>query len=147
MSFRTSREIAADPASVFAAFADSARLAVWWGPAGFSNTIEVCEFAPGGTWRYVMHGPNGKHYRNESVFRDIRPGTRIVIDHRSRPRYLLTIDLEPATSGGTVVRWEQAFKSPKVEAGLADIVVPANEQNLDRLTAEVLHPAGGEGAG
>ena len=54
---------------------------------------------------------------------------------------------EPAASGATLVRWEQAFESPKVEAGLADIVVPANEQNLDRLTAEVLHPAGGGGPG
>jgi DNA primase len=37
MTFRTSREIDAPPSSVFAAFEDSARLQMWWGPAGFTN--------------------------------------------------------------------------------------------------------------
>jgi hypothetical protein len=36
------------------------------------------------------------------------------------------------------VTWEQEFEKPDVARGIAHIVVPANEQNLDRLTAEVL---------
>lgn len=142
MSFQTSREIAAHPSSVFAAFEDSARLAIWWGPAGFTNTFEICEFKPGGKWSYVMHGPNGKHYPNESVFRDIEPSRKIVIHHVSQPRYLLTINLELTDSGGTLVRWEQDFENPKVASGIEHIVVPANEQNLDRLSAEVLRTHG-----
>jgi uncharacterized protein YndB with AHSA1/START domain len=138
MSFRTSREIPADPARVFAAFTDPARLAAWWGPAGFTNTFETCEFRTGGRWRFVMHGPDGKGYRNESTFREIEPGKRVVIEHVSHPHYVLAIDLEPTASGGTRVHWEQTFENPKAEAGLAPIVVPANEQNLDRLSAEVL---------
>jgi uncharacterized protein YndB with AHSA1/START domain len=143
MSFQTSREIAAHPSSVFAAFEDSTRLEVWWGPAGFTNTFETCEFKPGGKWSFVMHGPNGKDYPNESVFRDIEPSKRIVIQHVSQPRYLLTVILEPTSSGGTLVRWEQEFESPKVASGIEHIVVPANEQNLDRLSAEVLRKHGG----
>ncbi len=138
MSFRTSREIAAPPASVFAAFEDAARLAAWWGPAGFTNTFHTCEFKRGGKWSYVMHGPGGKNYPNESVFHDIEPFERIVIQHVSQPRYLLTITLEPTESGGTLVRWEQAFEDPRVASGIEHIVVPANEQNLDRLSAEVM---------
>src|SRR5688572_7735879 len=107
MAFETSRKIDAPPSRVFAAFTDTARLAVWWGPAGFTNTFKVCEFRPGGTSSYVMHGPDGKDYRNESVFRDIQPSKKVVIHHVSLPRYLLTITLEPTTSGGTLVRWEQ----------------------------------------
>ena len=137
MTFRTSREISADAATVFAAFTDSARLAAWWGPAGFSNTFEVCEFRPGGRWKYLMHGPAGKEYPNESVFREIEPGRKVVIHHVSQPRYLLTIGLEPTASGGTLVRWEQTFEDPRVASGVEHIVVPANEQNLDRLSAEV----------
>jgi uncharacterized protein YndB with AHSA1/START domain len=138
MTFRTSREIAADPSSVFAAFEDSARLEVWWGPAGFSNTFATCEFKPGGKWSYLMHGPDGKDYPNRSVFRDIEPCKRIVIQHVSKPRYLLNVVFEPTGSGGTLVRWEQEFENPKVASGVEHIVVPANEQNLDRLSAEVL---------
>lgn len=143
MSFQTSREIPADPSSVFAAFKDSARLAVWWGPAGFTNTFKVCEFKPGGKWSYVMHGPGGKNYPNESEFLDIEPSRKIVIQHVSQPRYLLTVSLEPTDSGGTLVLWEQEFENPKVASGVEHIVVPANEQNLDRLSAEVLRTQSG----
>lgn len=143
MSFQTSREIPAPPASVFAAFADSARLAIWWGPAGFTNTFSTCEFKSGGTWKLVMHGPDGKDYPNESVFQDIEPSRRIVIHHVSLPRYLLTVTLEPTDSGGTRVGWEQEFENPGVASAIGKIVVPANEQNLDRLSAEVLRGQGG----
>lgn len=143
MTFQTSREIPADPSSVFAAFKDSARLAAWWGPAGFTNTFKVCEFVSGGKWSYVMHGPGGKNYPNESEFLDIEPSRRIVIQHVSQPRYLLTVSLESTDSGGTLVRWEQEFENPKVASGVEHIVVPANEQNLDRLSAEVLRTHGG----
>lgn len=143
MTFQTSREIPADPSSVFAAFKDSSRLAIWWGPAGFTNTFKVCEFKPGGEWSYVMHGPGGKNYPNESVFRDIEPFRKIVIQHVSQPRYLLTVTLETTDNGGTLVRWEQEFEDPRVASGVEHIVVPANEQNLDRLSAEVLRTQGG----
>jgi hypothetical protein len=53
------------------------------------------------------------------------------------PQYRLTITLEPSTAG-TTVSWEQAFEKPDVARGIAHIVIPGNEQNLDRLVAEVL---------
>ncbi len=28
-----------------------------------------------------MHGPNGANYRNENVFRQIEPDTKVVIEH------------------------------------------------------------------
>lgn len=47
-TFETSRQIPATPAEVFAAFEAPTRLASWWGPDRFRNTLEVCEFRPGG---------------------------------------------------------------------------------------------------
>lgn len=135
--FQTSREIAATPEQIFAAFSDPARLARWWGPAGFTNAFDVCEFTPGGVWRFVMHSPDGKHFRNESRFELIEPARRVVIRHVSKPEYRLTIDLERAEAG-TRVSWDQAFDDAEVARRIEHIVVPANEQNLDRLAAEVL---------
>jgi hypothetical protein len=43
---------------------------------------------------------------------------------------------------GTTVGWEQAFEDAAVAAQVAAIVIPANEENLDRLTEEVLRSAG-----
>lgn len=137
MTFQASRKIAAPPSSVFAAFEDSARLAVWWGPDGFTSTFETFEFKPGGKWSFVMHGPDGKSFPNEIVITEIeRPG-RIVIHHVSQPRYLLTVTLEPTADGGTLVGWNQDFEDSEMGRRLEKIVVPANEQLLDRLSAEV----------
>ncbi|MCC7248065.1 MAG: SRPBCC domain-containing protein, partial [Lysobacter sp.] len=58
----------ADPAQVFAAIADPRRIATWWGPDGFTNTIHTFEFVEGGRWLLTMHGPDGKDYPNESRF-------------------------------------------------------------------------------
>jgi len=137
MAFETSREIAAPVEQVFAAFTDPSRLARWWGPAGFTNTFEVCEFKTGGKWKFVMHGPDGRNYPNESVFAEVEPKKKVVIEHASLPKYKLTIHLTP-TDKGTKIFWSQAFEKPEVAKAIQHIVVPANEQNLDRLTAEVM---------
>ncbi len=44
---------------VFKAFTDPDHLAHWWGPNGFTNTFHEFDLRPGGTWRFVMHGPAG----------------------------------------------------------------------------------------
>ena len=75
------------PRDVFAAFEQPERLARWWGPNGFHNTFEQFEFATGGRWYFVMHGPDGTDYRNECIFREILRDTKIVIDHVSQPRF------------------------------------------------------------
>lgn len=54
--------------------------------------------------------------------------------------------LEPAAEGGTRVGWNQAFENPEVGARMERIVVPANEQLLDRLSAEVLRATATEAA-
>lgn len=61
----TSRQFAAAPPQVFRAFSDPAILARWWGPQGFTNTFKVFDMAPGGLWRFVMHGPDGVNYPND----------------------------------------------------------------------------------
>ncbi len=135
-TFKTSRAFAAPPESVFAAFSSPERLARWWGPDGFSNTFETFEFKNGGFWRFVMHGPDGANYPNESTFVSIEPDRGVVVKHLSQPHFTLTISLE-ATATGTNVTWEQAFESSEVAASIKHIVEPANEQNLDRWQAEV----------
>ena len=135
-TFQTSREIPATPAAVFAAIADPQRLARWWGPDGFRNSFEVCDFRPGGVWKFTMHGPDGANYPNSSVFFAIEPDRKVVIDHACPPLFRLTVALEPSALG-TRVHWTQVFADAAVAAAVAHIVEPANEQNLSRLTAEV----------
>lgn len=131
-----SRLIAASPAEVFDAMRDPVRLARWWGPAGFTNTIHQFDFMPGGRWLLTMHGPDGKDYPNESRFTRIAAGRLFEIEHLNGHHFLLAIELEPAASG-TDVKWRQTFDSVEHYARIAGFVASANEQNLDRLAAEV----------
>lgn len=135
-TFSTSRLLAASPTAVLAAIKDPDRLARWWRPSGFSNHFEIFEFQPGGKWIFNMIGPDGTVYPNESVFSSIEPDRRVVIEHVCAPYFQLSITLEPVTNG-TWLRWDQAFDDASVAQAIRHIVEPANEQNLDRLSAEL----------
>jgi uncharacterized protein YndB with AHSA1/START domain len=53
----------------------------WWGPRGFSTTIEKMDFRVGGEWKHIMRGPDGVNYPNHSVFTEIVTPERIVFQH------------------------------------------------------------------
>jgi hypothetical protein len=88
----------------------------------------------------VTYGTDGTDYANENVFAEIEAPHKVVVQHESEPHFRLTISLAPSEAG-TLLSWSQAFASAEVASRIEHIVVPANEQNLDRLTAEVLQPA------
>jgi uncharacterized protein YndB with AHSA1/START domain len=131
-----SRLIEAGPAEVFAAMSDASRVARWWGPDGFTNTIHTFEFEPGGAWRLTMHGPDGNDYPNESRFTRIVPDQVFEIEHFSGHHFILTLELQ-AQGAGTLVSWRQTFDTVEHYAALAQFVAVANEQNLQRLAVEV----------
>ena len=135
-SFRTSRAVPVSPGKIFAAFSDPERLSKWWGPAGFTNTFEKFQFEPGGKWVFIMHGPDGRNYPNESEFTNIVPNEKIVIRHHSKPNFTLTV-LIMGSSRGSSVQWIQEFDDEEVAKSVAHIVEPANEENLDRLVASL----------
>lgn len=137
MSFHTTRKIEAPLEEVYLTMTTPEHLEIWWGPAGFTNTFEICEMKSGGRWVYTMHGPDGKSYPNECVFTELEPLKKLVVRHVVLPHYTLVIELKE-DNGGTLVSWTQTFDKPEVAKAIAHIVVPANEQNLDRLSAEVL---------
>ena len=130
------KHLQANPSEVFAAMSDRSRIARWWGPAGFTNTIHRFEFRPGGSWLLTMHGPDGTNYPNESRFTRIEADKLLEIEHLSVPHFVLTVELRPAP-GGTEVAWRQTFDTVEHYQRIAAFVAAANEQNLERLGVEV----------
>lgn len=129
------------PARVFAAFTDAARVAQWWGPAGFTNTVDSFDFRLGGAWHIAMTAPDGTVYPNEWRFLEIDAPARLVLDHeRPGHRFLLTVTFS-AQPGGTRLGWRMRFDSAEEVARIRAFVVPANEQNFDRLHAHLLASA------
>ena len=133
----TERLLNAPRELVFKVLTEADHIKNFWGPDGFTNTIKQMDVKPGGQWLFTMHGPDGRDYTNENVFAEIEAPTKVVIRHDSKPKYCLTITLEPSEEE-TIVYWDQVFENSKVARSIEHIVVPANEQNLERLSAEVL---------
>lgn len=104
--FATSRLYPFTSAQIFAAFANADRLATWWGPDGFSNTFEIFEFKAQGRWKFVMHGPNGRDYPNDSVFLEASQH-RIIVRHVSPPNF--TLNISWAEADGPNLDWQQAW--------------------------------------
>lgn len=121
--------------ALFAAFRDPAVLARWWGPAGFTNTVEEFDFRAGGAWRITMRAPDGKEYPNASRFLEVTPPTRVVFEHLGpMHRYWMTMDFAPEPAGARLT-WHMRFESAGEHARLKEFIAAANEQNFDRLAA------------
>ncbi|MCL4219106.1 MAG: SRPBCC domain-containing protein [Candidatus Hydrogenedentes bacterium] len=134
---KAQRTVSFTPEEVYAAFSDPSRLAKWWGPKDFTNTFETFEFKPGGQWVFVMHGPDGSDYQNESEFVELEPGKKVVVRHVCQPHFMLTVSLVPCDAG-TQVLWVQEFGNPGVAAAIRCMAGPGNEQNLERLNLHLL---------
>jgi len=81
---------------VFSAFTDPKHLAQWWGPDGFTLTTNSHDFRPGGVWRFVMHGPDGRDYQNRVTYDEIVPPERIAYRHAGGD------DVEPVQFNTTI---------------------------------------------
>ena len=122
---------------VFRAFSDPRVLARWWGPDGFTSTFQEFDFRPGGAWRFVMHGPDGTDYRNESGFIEVVSPERIVLEHlRPMHRFLMTMTFAEE-AGKTRLTWRMEFESVAELERVRAFIPGANEQNFDRLQAQL----------
>ena len=92
-----SRLIDAPQTRVFEAWTDPEQVVQWWGPRGFTTTTtHKMEVKPGGVWRFVMHGPDGRDYQNTITYLEIVPPERLVYRHGGGE------DLEPVSFQTTV---------------------------------------------
>jgi uncharacterized protein YndB with AHSA1/START domain len=109
------REFDAPRELVFAAWTDPKHLSQWWGPNGFTTTTSSFDFRPGGIWRFVMHGPDGRDYQNRVTFDEIVPPERIVYRHGGGEdvepvQFQQTVIFE-ALGDGTLLTWRGVFPS------------------------------------
>ncbi|HTV40214.1 MAG TPA: SRPBCC domain-containing protein [Candidatus Sulfotelmatobacter sp.] len=73
-----SREFNAPRELLWEAMTNPKHVVNWWGPQGFTTTIETMDFRVGGDWIHVMRGPDGVEYPNHSVFKEIVKPEKIV---------------------------------------------------------------------
>ncbi|KIL41515.1 ATPase [Gordoniibacillus kamchatkensis] len=73
--FRAPREL------VYQAWTDPEHLPHWWGPRGFTITVQEIDIRPGGIWRFVMHGPDGIDYDNKIAYHEVVRPERLAYTH------------------------------------------------------------------
>jgi uncharacterized protein YndB with AHSA1/START domain len=130
----SSRIINVPQEKIFAALCSPNILAQWWGPEGFTNSFQTFDMRPGGTWEFIMHGPDGTDYPNKNVFVEITKPERVVFDHVYPPLFRMTITCERLDQADkTRFGFRMLFESAEVCEKLRGMCVPANEQNFDRL--------------
>ena len=131
-------------AQVFEAWTDPKRIAQWWGPRGFTTTIDEMDVRPGGTWRFVMHGPDGVDYPNRVVYDEIVRPERLVHMHGSDKedepgQFQVTVTFAEQ-SGKTTLTLRMLFQSAaerdkNVEFG----VIEGGNQTLERLAEHLVN--------
>jgi uncharacterized protein YndB with AHSA1/START domain len=110
------REFDAPRELVFAAWTDPKHLSQWWGPNGFATTTSSFDFKPGGLWRFVMHGPDGRDYQSRVTFVEIVPPERIVYSHSGSGEDIKPVHFQQTVifediGGRTRLTWRGVFPS------------------------------------
>jgi uncharacterized protein YndB with AHSA1/START domain len=131
------REYDAPRVLVFEAWTDPNHLAHWWGPNGFTTTTGAFEMRPGGTWRFVMHGPDGRDYENRITFDAIEKPERIQYHHGGGDdvepvQFRTTVTFEDLGNNRTRITLHAVFPS----AAERDRVV--KEYGADKGAAQML---------
>jgi len=106
----------------------------WWGPEGFKNTITKMEVKPGGAWEFIMHGPDGTDYRNKHIYMELVPPEKIVMQHITAPKFIMTAIFE-ARGNKTLVTLQSVFESA---AQLQEVIKvfkadTGMKQHMDRM--------------
>jgi uncharacterized protein YndB with AHSA1/START domain len=78
------RVYAAPPQVVFPMWLEQRHLEKWWGPDGFSITVDGFDPRPRGQWLFTMHGPDGTDYHDVITYDEIVQDERIVYTHGDR---------------------------------------------------------------
>ncbi len=128
---------------VWDAWVDPKKVAMWWGPRGFTLTTAQKDVRPGGTWTYVMHGPDGVDYPNKTQFLEVEKYSRLVYDHGAnddRPPLFRVTVLFSEKDGRTKMEMSMALPTPEAADEARKFVKKAGgDATWDRL-AEYLSP-------
>lgn len=131
---------------VFKVWTEPEHVAQWWGPTGFTNTIQQMDVKAGGTWRFIMHGPDGVDYTNRIVFTEVTEPNRLVYIHGSDEeddpdRFTVTITFEKQ-DGKTKLTMYSLFPSVEQRNKVVEEygAIEGGNQTMDRLEEYLAKP-------
>lgn len=131
---RITRLVNAPRELVWEVWTNPEHIKYWWGPNGFRNTIFQMDVKPGGEWDLIMHGPDGRDYKNKSVYKEVVKPEKLVYDHVSGPKFQFTVTFSEQGNKTLItiqMLFDTAAQKDKVikEFGAAEGL----KQNMDKL--------------
>ena len=63
---------------VFAVYTDPELIPEWWGPRDSPAVVDEMDVRAGGSWRFVVPGPDGSETAFRGTYREVTPPERIV---------------------------------------------------------------------
>lgn len=123
---------------VWKVWTEPGRIARWWGPNGFTNTVSRMEVKEGGVWKFVMHGPDGRSYDNEFRYLEVEELRRLVVDHVSAPPFRVFVTFSEM-GRGTMLTMRMVFETAELRDRTAEKfgAVEGLSQTLGRLAAHL----------
>jgi uncharacterized protein YndB with AHSA1/START domain len=122
---------------------DPERVTNWWGPAGYTTTVEEMDVRPGGRWRWINHTTGGEDAPFKGEYLEVDPPSRSVrtfifdvpgFDDRAAVETMVLEDL----GGRTKVMARTRFPSVEdLEGALATGMIGGALQSYDRLADEI----------
>ena len=126
---------------VWDAWCDPKQAAQWWGPRGWSITTNSKDLRPGGTWDYIMHGPNGERFHNITKYHEVVENSRLVYDHGGNdleergPLFRVTVVFTPMKDDKTQMEMTMALATAEAAEQTKKFIKQASGNSTwDRLS-------------
>lgn len=112
-------------------------IALWWGPNGFTNSVESMDVSVGGKWKYIMHGPDGVDWPNLITYLEVKKPELLAYMHGDfdQPdQFRVTVKFE-SVGEKTKIHMQMVFKTAEERNAVVEKhgAVEGLNQNMDKL--------------
>jgi uncharacterized protein YndB with AHSA1/START domain len=122
---------------------DPATISNWWGPHGYTTTVEEMDVRPGGKWRFIQHTTGGEDVPFKGEYLEVVPPERIVqtfifdVPPFNEEAAITTLTLEDLGDRTRIVSSDRFPSVESLEGALSTGMVGGAIQTWDRLAEQI----------
>lgn len=134
------RRVDAAPDLAWQAWTQPDLFARWFGPDGFTITMQEMDVRTGGRSRFLMHAPDGTVYPNRMIYRAVETAKRLDYLHggdidNDPSAFAVEVTFTP-DGDGTLIRMQSRFPTMEArEAIKAYNAIELGRQTMEKMAA------------